>query len=184
MTPTRIAILGGGPAGAFAAAELARAGREVVLFDEKLAWEKPCGGGLTDKALSRWPFLRKTQTQHNWISDCELIAPSGRKVALQLDRPIAIFSRLTLNSLLLDRARAAGTQVLRERITRINGTAGDWHLQSSAGDYRADFVVLATGARNPFRGQFSSPAGPEIFLIAVGFYIPGTSHLAQIKFLK
>ena len=45
----RVAILGGGPAGAFAAEQLASAGLRVVVFDEKLAWEKPCGGGLTFK---------------------------------------------------------------------------------------------------------------------------------------
>jgi flavin-dependent dehydrogenase len=184
MNPKRIAIVGGGPAGAFAAAELARAGREVLLFDEKLAWEKPCGGGLTDKALTRWPFLRDTPTEHHWISACELIAPSERKVAHQLDRPIAIYSRLALNGLLLDRARSADVQVLRERITRIGGTPGNWTLESSAGQYSADFVILAAGARNPFRGQFSTTVGPENFLIAVGFYIPGTSHVAQVKFLK
>jgi flavin-dependent dehydrogenase len=184
MTPKRIAIIGGGPAGAFAAAELARAGREVLLFDEKLAWEKPCGGGLTDKALARWPFLRDAQVESNWISDCELIAPSGRKVAFQFDRPIAIFSRMALNGLLLDRARAAGARVLRERITRIDGTAGDWRLQSSCGNCSADFVVLAGGARNPFRGQFSQALGPENFMVAVGFYIPGTRCVAQVKFLK
>ncbi|HZP16609.1 MAG TPA: NAD(P)-binding protein, partial [Terriglobales bacterium] len=65
MSPKPIAILGGGPAGAFAAAELARAGRDVLLFDEKLAWEKPCGGGLTDKAIVRWPFLRDAQVERN-----------------------------------------------------------------------------------------------------------------------
>src|SRR6266436_1371030 len=129
MPPKRIAIVGGGPAGALAAAELARAGREVFLFDEKLAWEKPCGGGLTDKALARWPFLRDVQVERNWISDCELIAPSGRRVAFRLDRPIAIFSRLALNGLLLDRARQAGARVLRERITRIEGNASDWNLR-------------------------------------------------------
>src|SRR5216683_7877984 len=146
MTPERIAIVGGGPAGALAAAGLARAGREVLLFDEKLAWEKPCGGGLTDKALARWPFLRDSQVERNWISDCELIAPSGRRVAFRLDRPIAIFSRLALNGLLLDRARDAGVRVLRERITKIDGSAGDWRLQSSSGNHGADFVVLAAGA--------------------------------------
>lgn len=88
----RIAMIGGGPAGAFAAAELARAGREVFLFDEKMAWEKPCGGGLTDKALARWPFLRDAQVDRNWIGDCELIAPSGRRVRFALERQIAIFS--------------------------------------------------------------------------------------------
>ena len=180
----RIAIVGGGPAGAFVAAELARAGREVLLFDEKLAWEKPCGGGLTDKALARWPFLRDAQVERNWISDCELIAPSGRRAAFRLDRQIAIFSRLALNGVLLERARDAGARVLRERITRIGGSPGDWSLQSPSTNYGADFVVLTAGARNPFRGQFSQTLGAENFMVAVGFYIPGTNHTVQVKFVK
>ena len=45
--PMKVAVLGGGPSGAFAAEQLASAGVETVVFDEKLAWEKPCGGGLT-----------------------------------------------------------------------------------------------------------------------------------------
>ena len=36
--------------GRFAAERLASAGLRTMLFDEKLAWEKPCGGGLTYKA--------------------------------------------------------------------------------------------------------------------------------------
>src|SRR5205814_1695911 len=42
-----VAVLGGGPAGALAAEHLARAGLKTYVFDEKLAWEKPCGGGVT-----------------------------------------------------------------------------------------------------------------------------------------
>src|SRR5215469_15213726 len=108
MPAKPIAIIGGGPAGAFAAAELASAGRDVLLFDEKLAWEKPCGGGLTPKAIARWPFLGDALVERNWITHCELIAPSGRRTCFPLDQPIAIFSRLTLNGLLLERAAAAG----------------------------------------------------------------------------
>ncbi len=52
-----VAVLGGGPAGAFAAERLARAGLKAIIFDEKLAWEKPCGGGLTFKAYNEYPFL-------------------------------------------------------------------------------------------------------------------------------
>jgi predicted flavoprotein YhiN len=36
----RIAVIGGGPAGALCAAELASAGREILLFDEKLSLGK------------------------------------------------------------------------------------------------------------------------------------------------
>src|SRR5260370_1466635 len=144
MLPKLIAIVGGGPAVAFAAAELARAGREVLLFDEKLAWEKPCGGGLTDKAIVRWPFLRDAQVERNWISDCELIAPSGRKVSFHLDRQIAIFSRLALNGLLLDRAREAGAQVVPERVSQNLGAPGGRAPASSSPDYPHPSFPLLT----------------------------------------
>jgi flavin-dependent dehydrogenase len=183
MLIQRIAVVGGGPAGALAAAELARAGRHVLLFDEKLAWEKPCGGGLTDKALARWPFLREVRVERNWVSECELIAPSGRKTVIRLDRQIAIFSRLALNQLLLDRARECGAQLHRDRVLQIQPVPGGWLIRTATSEHRAEFLVIATGARNPFRNQFAPPLGPENFMVAAGYYIPGNHHTAQIKFL-
>ena len=49
-----IAIVGGGPAGAMSGEKLARAGYGVTIYDEHLAWEKPCGGGLTHKAIEAY----------------------------------------------------------------------------------------------------------------------------------
>ncbi|HXU17437.1 MAG TPA: NAD(P)/FAD-dependent oxidoreductase, partial [Terriglobales bacterium] len=184
MVPQRIAIVGGGPAGAFAAASLASAARSVVLFDEKLAWEKPCGGGLTDKAVARWSFLRDLPVQRNWITKCELIAPSGALVRFDLEKQIAIFSRLTLNGLLLERAAKAGAKVVRERVLGVERSGQEWTIRSSIGTYSADFLVLASGARNPFRTIFSPDLGPEDFIVAVGYYIPGTSSTLQVKFLE
>ena len=183
MPAKPIAIIGGGPAGAFAAAELAGAGREVLLFDEKLAWEKPCGGGLTPKATARWPFLRDVIVDRNWVSECELIAPSGRKVRFELDQQIAIFSRLTLNGLMLQRAAEAGTRVLRERVVEIGGSAGNWAVRTVGDQYDAEFITLASGARTALRAKFASPLGPEDSVAALGYYIPGTHRTVQIKFL-
>src|SRR5512142_2146392 len=106
-----IAVVGGGPAGAMAAAQLASAGRRVVLIDEKLAWEKPCGGGLTHKALERYPFLAQAEVERNWVRACELVSPAGRRAWFELDKQIAIFSRRVLNGLLLERARSAGAEI-------------------------------------------------------------------------
>lgn len=179
----QIAIVGGGPAGALLAEKLALAGREVLLFDEKLAWEKPCGGGLTDKALARWPFLRDAPVERKWIRCGELIAPSGRRVCFALDRQIAIYSRRTLNGLLLERAATAGASLHRDRITRIEQDRGHWRLQSASGAWRAEFIVLATGARNSLC-QFLHPLQPEDLMIAVGYYIPGSHDRVQIQFLQ
>ena len=79
-------------------------------------------------------------------------------------------------------------KLIHERITRIDGkadgTAGSWTLQSTSTTYSADFVVLAGGARNSFRGQFSQPLGPENFMVAAGYFIPGSHRTVQVKFVK
>src|SRR5580698_4533006 len=112
----RVAILGGGPAGAFAAAQLASAGLQVQLFDEKLAWEKPCGGGLTFKAYSQYPFLIDNSTPKRFVRETVLAAPKGGEVSLPLDVPLVIYSRFDLNRLLLERAEQSGAAVEKARI--------------------------------------------------------------------
>lgn len=179
-----IAIVGGGPAGAVAAAALAQAGRRVILFDEKLAWEKPCGGGVTHKALAHWPFLADANVERNWVSECELIAPSGRRVSFPLEQPIAIFSRCLLNGFLLDRAREAGTEIVRDHVVLIERCGGRWRLQSNRSSWRATYLVIAAGARNSFRKQFSRPFAPEDLMVTAGYYIPGRSQVMQIQFLR
>lgn len=179
-----IAIVGGGPAGAFAGELLAAGGRKVVLFDEKLAWEKPCGGGLTHKALTQYPFLGEARAESKLIHHCELVSPAGRRVRFELGHPLAIFSRFALNGLLLERAQRCGVNVRKERVTGISGANGDWHLTTPEGPYRATQVVFAAGARNSFRSQFASAISPEDLMVTAGYFIPGESALAQIQFLK
>jgi flavin-dependent dehydrogenase len=111
-----VAILGGGPAGAFAAAQLASAGLSVQLFDEKLAWEKPCGGGLTYKAYSQYPFLLDNPIPKREVRETVLAAPNAGEVTLKLDEPLLIYSRIDLNRLLLERAERAGAQIEKARV--------------------------------------------------------------------
>jgi flavin-dependent dehydrogenase len=185
-----IAIVGGGPAGALAGALLAEGGRHVLLFDEKLAWEKPCGGGITHKALQQYPFLADTRSPGNPVEHCELISPSGQRVRFHMQHPVAIFSRLALNGLLLERARRAGTgigagvDIRHERVTRIAGTSGDWRLVTPQREYHASYLVIAAGARNSFRSQFLSPISPSDLMVTAGYFIPGRRSLMQIQFLQ
>src|ERR1700678_4475195 len=86
-TMKTVAILGGGPAGAFAAERLASAGLKTILFDEKLAWEKPCGGGLTYKAYQQYPFLVDNDTPKKFVTETTLSAPRAGAVKMKLERP-------------------------------------------------------------------------------------------------
>src|SRR6266849_11067017 len=115
-----IAIVGGGPSGTMCGEGLARAGFEVTLFDEHLAWEKPCGGVLTHKAIEAYPFLLDGPHPKKLIHSVELISSRGHRARLDLDRPIVIYSRTVLNGLLLDRAAAAGCRVVRSHVTQVH----------------------------------------------------------------
>ena len=52
-----VAVVGAGPAGSLTAYRLSRAGARVLLIDKKrFPRDKPCGGGLTLRALKELPF--------------------------------------------------------------------------------------------------------------------------------
>src|SRR4051794_40017375 len=147
----QVAILGGGPAGAFAAEQLASAGLNVQLFDEKLAWEKPCGGGLTFKAYSQYPFLIDNATPKRFVTETMLAAPHAGEVSLKMDDPLLIYSRFDLNRMLLERADRAGAQIEKARILELARTGTGWKLRTNSGTAEADYCIVATGARNPLR---------------------------------
>jgi geranylgeranyl reductase family protein len=178
----RVAILGGGPAGAFAAEQLASAGMQTILLDEKLAWEKPCGGGLTYKAYHQYPFLIENDTPKKLITNTVMAAPSAGEVSLTLREPLLIYSRLDLNRMLLERAERAGARIEKARVVEMNGGAGSWQLRTKCGTIEADFCIVATGARNPLRGVGTQLA-PSDTMAALGYYVPGEQENIDIQFL-
>jgi geranylgeranyl reductase family protein len=178
----RVAILGGGPAGAFAAEKLASAGLGVVLMDEKLAWEKPCGGALTHKAYSQYPFLIENSTPKRLVTESVLSAPNAGEATLKLADPLVIYSRFDLNNMLLARAERAGAQIEKTRVTGMERQGAGWRLQTAAGRVDADFCIVATGARNPLRDVGTQLTPPDT-MSALGYYVQGNQAQIDIQFL-
>jgi geranylgeranyl reductase family protein len=178
----RVAVLGGGPAGAFAAERLARAGVDTVIFDEKLAWEKPCGGGLTYKAWHQYPFLIENDTPKKFISHTNIAAHKAGLATLELKQPLLIYSRFDLNGMLLKRAENAGAQIEKERVLALDRRENGWQVRTRCGSLDADYCVIATGARNPLRGV-GTEWGPGDTATALGYYVPGEQEQIDIQFL-
>ena len=142
-----IAIIGGGPSGAMCGASLANAGYSVTIFDERLAWEKPCGGGLTHKASVAYPFLLNGPYPKKLVHTVELISSSSHRARLPLDHPIVIYSRTVLNGLLLERAAQAGCRVVKARVTQLD-TSGE-RVRPKTGDHEqeTDFAAIVLRGR-------------------------------------
>lgn len=178
----RVTVLGGGPSGAFAAEMLASAGIDTIVLDEKLAWEKPCGGGLTYKAYHQYPFLIDNDTPKKFITETTLTAPRAGGVTLKMDHPVVIYSRLDLNRMLLERAGRAGAHIEKTRVTSIERAGNGWRLQTKSGAIDSDFCIVATGARNPLRDVGTQLSGPDT-MAALGYYVPGGQEQIDIQFL-
>jgi flavin-dependent dehydrogenase len=178
----RVAVLGGGPAGAFAAERLAAAGLDTVLLDEKLAWEKPCGGGLTYKAYQRYPFLLNNGFPKRFVTHTTLSAYGAGAVRLSLREPLVIYSRLDLNRMLLERAERAGARVEKVRVLEVSPNGEAWHVRTAAGTIDADFCIVATGARNSLRNLGTEWTRNDT-MIALGYYVEAEQAHIDIQFL-
>ena len=175
-------IVGGGPSGAMCGEQLALAGHSVHICDEHLAWEKPCGGGLTYKATQCFPFLLDNPHPKRLIHSVQIISAENQRATLDLQHPIVIYSRTVLNGLLLDRAQAAGCQIHHSRVQGVE-TTGDRPMYSVDGHWRrADFLVVAAGARNQFLPG-TRPLSRDELEMTQGYFVPQTSEEIIIKFL-
>jgi len=167
-----IGIIGAGPAGSLCASRLSRNGGNVLLFDPRGAWEKPCGGGVTAKAFTRYPFLSGCVDTHRSIGRLAVISPRGARTQVVLEEPICIYSRTVLNQLLLDSAVADGVRFLRERVLDVRRRETRWELLTDRGVHTVDFLVGADGVNSFVRKNLGERFASEDLMMTFGYRIP------------
>lgn len=188
-----IAIVGGGPAGAMAAARLLKglgsvhnseSRPRVVIFEEKPGWEKPCGGGLSHKALKEYPFLLQATSQAKPVWKMEVRVPGEVTGCFSLRKPLAIYSRKELNHLLLERGRQAGAEIVDDRIIDAAREGERWRLKGRSASYEADYLIVAAGARSALRNHLAGPLEARDFMLTFGYFVPGCEDLLRIEFFE
>lgn len=143
-----VLVVGAGPAGSATAIRLAQAGTSVLLADKALfPRDKPCGGGLTGRALRQAPCDVSPVVEHV-VDRFALRLRHGRSFARRHSRPlIHMTQRRRLDAFLAEHAAAVGATVrLRARVEQIE--AGDDGVAALVGGERveASYLVGADGA--------------------------------------
>jgi len=178
-----------------AAVRLARAGARVSLFDPSHPREKPCGGGLTGRALELVSdVLDLAKLPAIVVKSASVESPVGMgdpaSVPL-LDRGVndasslVVLSRAVFDRALVDAALDAGAELIAERVvdvrTEPNGD-GTMRLRTNRRDQRAAFVLGADGANSLVRKKCSAAFSREQVSIAAGFFVHGdTSNAIAIR---
>jgi geranylgeranyl reductase family protein len=178
-----VAVVGGGPAGAFAAYLLARAGARVTLFDPSHPREKPCGGGVTGRALGLVaPVLGLTTFPAVPVASgrFDVTSDRGADVPLQdhgfsADSSLLVVSRAQFDRALLDGAIAAGAVFRPERVTHVEASPTGAEVRTANGTFKADYILGADGANSFVRRRLSKQFTRAQLSIATGVFAHGVS---------
>lgn len=152
-----IAIVGAGVAGSRLACLLAGRGFEVTLFDPRPAWEKPCGGGLSDKLVTEFGDVVRDLPEVRNNFALEVVFSPRRRASMTMERPLVTVSRRLLGESLLDKAVKAGACLRKEKVLSLTPEAEQTVLHTVGGAYRAGLVVGADGVNSLVRRTFLRP---------------------------
>lgn len=156
-----VVVIGGGPAGATAATDLAKLGRSVLLLD-RAGRIKPCGGAIPPQAMREFDIPESMLA--NQVNSARMVSPTDRTVDMPIHGGyVGMVDREHFDEWLRERAATAGA-VRRvgtfERIERDrDGTAlvcyrpGQGRSDSSAEQVRARAVIGADGAHSAVAKQ-------------------------------
>ncbi|HEX9368810.1 MAG TPA: FAD-dependent monooxygenase, partial [Vicinamibacterales bacterium] len=166
-------VVGAGPAGAMAARDLGRRGARVALVDGSHPREKPCGGGVTGRALDL--VLAGAEIPAGCAIDAVTFEAGGRRarVALPGADHLRVFSREAFDAALVRQATDAGAELLRSRVTSIARVTGRWTIRAGADTVDAPWLLGADGAGGLIRKQVFRPFERRQLSIAAGSYVDG-----------
>ncbi len=101
-----VVVVGGGPSGATAATDLARAGRSVLLLDRD-GRIKPCGGAIPPVLIEEFEIPDSLLCAR--VTSARMISPSGRKVDMPIEGGfVGMVDRDKFDEWLRRRAQSAG----------------------------------------------------------------------------
>lgn len=163
-------VVGGGPAGATAATDLARRGRSVLLLD-RAGRIKPCGGAIPPRLIEEFAIPDALLVAR--VTAARMISPAGRRVDMPIENGfVGMVDREVFDEWLRERAQACGaTRRIGtfERISRDAAGMAIVHYHPHLGKpecARARAVIGADGAISAVARQNVPGAGRMPYVAA------------------
>ena len=160
-----VVVIGGGPCGATAADDLARAGRRVVMLD-RAGRIKPCGGAIPPRLIADFDIPGNQIVAQ--IYTARMISPTQRAVDIPIENGfVGMVDREHFDEFLRLRAVGNGVERLTGTYLRIERDADGTHVvyrdKTSGAEERltTKLVIGADGARSNV-AKTEVPGGDKI----------------------
>jgi geranylgeranyl reductase family protein len=156
-----VIIVGGGPAGAYCALNLAKKGLKPTILDHSHPREKPCGGGISPPVLEKFPFLEKFRSKGFTFGNFRIITCIDTQVMTRSLENGFCISRKYLDQGILEMAVQNGVKLISEKALNIKKKGKTWNVATNKRIFTTKVLVGADGVNSIVRRKTIGPYSPK-----------------------
>ncbi|MDW5552056.1 geranylgeranyl reductase family protein [Methanosarcina sp.] len=169
-----VIIVGGGPSGTSAGRRAGRLGLKTLLLEkENFPRYKPCGGGLSEHAISYLDF-ELPQDIIEWEVTGAKVIFKDQSVNVHKDHRVStLVSRNEFDNFLLEKAKETGIEIhTGEKVLCCREMSDFVKVDTSQGTYQAKFAIIAEGAQGLVKTCVRSVDNKEEYGICLVTEVP------------
>jgi geranylgeranyl reductase family protein len=163
-----LAVVGAGPAGSFAARTAAKAGLDVLILEkEPFPRYKPCGGALSDRAISCLDFPLPEDVCERTITSARVHFHDKVVEGHKGYRLSTLVTRSKFDQLLLQKALEAGSDLVTQKVTDYKEKEDHVEVLTGTEDYQSRFLVISSGCQNCLRDGIQERATRDQYNVSI-----------------
>jgi geranylgeranyl reductase family protein len=179
-----VLIVGGGPAGAYCAFNLARKGIKPTILDYSHPREKPCGGGISPPVLKRFPFVEKFRSKGFTFGNFKIISCIDTQVMTKSLENGFCISRKCFDQGILEMAVQNGATLIPEKVLNVQKRGKNWNVATNKRILSTKILVGADGVNSIVRRKTVGPISAENLALTFGYFTDSLGKdKAAVKFL-
>jgi flavin-dependent dehydrogenase len=171
-----VAIIGSGPAGGLLALLLLKHECNIVIFDNRIPWEKPCGGTLNPRTFDDISELSDYQYHLKEILHIKSLGPSNHVTNVDLSSPWPVLNRSDLGRYFIDKIAECGNKYISDEVMNIDFLDNRWRIAVKSSDkstkvYFSKIIAGCDGANSKVRYKIFGNFRKEDLALACGHSI-------------
>ena len=152
-----------------------------MLDKQAFPRSKPCGGGLSAKALDALPY-DVSEVVRRWIDGACIRVDGRADVAIGGQTFGAMVERAEFDAYMLQRASDAGAHAVTGRVIALAERRGLVRVETSAGSFTAPRVIGADGASSTARRLlFPGWRARHAFAVEAKICLPGIANVEAMR---
>jgi geranylgeranyl reductase family protein len=161
-------IVGAGPAGSSAARGAANAGLNVLVLEkEPFPRYKPCGGALSDRAISLLDFPLQEELCERTITGARVhfrdrVAESHKGYRLS-----TLVTRSKFDNFLLQKAQEAGCNLVTQKVEGYQAKEDHVEVLTKRKKYKSQFLIISSGCQNRLKYDVQGRAARDQYGVSI-----------------